>query len=99
MRIDLIDMVNPFQKAFEVLSKSVTSKLLKVIQETIEAGRIQMTDEEAVILYRDKIGPFIKTHGREPNINAYEPLEKRMAEALVYLRNKKRQQAQDAATQ
>lgn len=99
LRIDLIDMVNPFQKAFEVLSKSVTSKLLKIIQETIEAGRIQMTDEEAVILYRDKIGPFMKTHGREPNINAYEPLEKRMAEALVYLRNIKRQQAQDAVTQ
>lgn len=99
LRIDLIDMVNPFQKAFEVLSKSVTSKLLKVIQETIEAGRILMTDEEAVILYRDKIGPFMKTHGREPNLNAYDPLEKRMAEALVYLRNKRRQQMQDSAEQ
>ena len=54
LHIDLIDRVNPFQKAFEVLSKSVTARLLKVIQETIDAGRIQMTDEEAVILYRDK---------------------------------------------
>ncbi len=93
LHIDLIDRVNPFQKAFEVLSKSVTAKLLKVIQETIDAGRIQMTDEEAVILYRDKIGPFMKIHGREPHINASDPLERRQAEALVYLRNKKRQQA------
>lgn len=93
LHIDLIDRVNPFQKAFEVLSKSVTAKLLKVIQETIDAGRIQMTDEEAVILYRDKIGPFVKKHGREPNINSTDPLEKRMADALVYLRNKKRQRA------
>ncbi|MCD4719634.1 MAG: ATP-dependent helicase [Desulfobacula sp.] len=93
LHIDLIDSVNPFQKAFEVLSKSVTAKLLKVIQETIDAGRIQMTDEEAVILYRDKIGPFIKIHEREPNINSTDPLERRQAEALVYLRNKKRQQA------
>ncbi|MFI0400105.1 MAG: DEAD/DEAH box helicase [Thiolinea sp.] len=92
LHIDLIDRINPFQKAFEVLSKSVTASLLKVIQETIDAGRIQMSDEEAVILYRDKIGSFIKQHGREPNINAYDPLEKRMAEALVYLRNKKRKQ-------
>ena len=92
LHIDLIDRINPFQKAFEVLSKSVTSKLLKVIQETIDAGRIAMTDEEAVILYRDKIGVFLKTHGREPAINAPDPLEKRMAEALVYLRNKRRQQ-------
>ena len=90
LHIDLIDRINPFQKAFEVLSKSVTSKLLKVIQETIDAGRIQMTDEEAVILYRDKIGPFVATHKREPNPNSSEPLERRMAEALVYLRNKKR---------
>jgi len=95
LHIDLIDRVNPFQKAFEVLSKSVTAKLLKVIQDTINAGRIQMTDEEAVILYRDKIGSFMKTHSREPNIGAADPLEVRMAEALVYLRNKKRQMAND----
>ncbi len=93
LHIDLIDRVNPFQKAFEVLSKSVTARLLKVIQETIDAGRIEMTDEEAVILYRDKIGPFVKSHGSEPSINATDPLERRMAEALVYLRNKKRQRA------
>ena len=93
LHIDLIDRVNPFQKAFEVLSKSVTAKLLKVIQETIDAGRIQMTDEEAVILYRDKIGPFVKKHNREPSLNATDPLERRMAEALVHLRNKKRQRA------
>ena len=60
LHIDLIDRVNPFQKAFEVLSRSVTSKLLKVIQDTIEATRIQMSDEEAVFLYRDKIGLFCK---------------------------------------
>ncbi len=98
LHIDLIDQVNPFQKAFAVLSKSVTAKLLKVIQETIHAGRIQMTDEEAVILYRDKIGPFVKSHSREPDIRATDPLEKRMAEALVYLRNKKRQQQASGAS-
>jgi len=92
LNIDLIDQVNPFQKAFEVLSKSVTAKLLKVIQETIDAGRIKMTDEEAVILYRDKIGPFMEKHKREPELNSTDPLERRMAEAIVYLRNKRRQQ-------
>ena len=96
LHIDLIDRVNPFQKAFEVLSKSVTARLLKVIQETIDAGRIQMTDEEAVILYRDKIGPFMKAHGREPSISANDPLEKRMAEALTYLRSKRRQKLNES---
>jgi len=93
LHIDLIDRVNPFQKAFEVLSKSVTKQLLKVIQETINANRIKMTDEEAVILYRDKIKPFMDKYGREPKMSSSNPLEVRMAEAIIYLRNKKRQRA------
>jgi superfamily II DNA or RNA helicase len=90
LHINLIDRVNPFQKAFEVLSKNVTANLLKTIQDTIDAGRIEMTDEEAVILYRDKIPEFMKNFGREPNINSSDPQEKRMAESIVYLRNKRR---------
>lgn len=90
LTIDLIDSVNPFQKAFEVLSKSVTSKLLKVIQDAIEATRIQITDEEAVLLYNEKIGEFIKLNNRTPNINSSDPLEVRMAEAIIYLKNKRR---------
>ena len=92
LHIDLIDQVNPFQKAFEVLSKSVTTKLLKVISETIESQKIVMTDEEAVILYK-KIGLFIKEHNREPKINSHDPLERRMAEAIIFLKNKKRNQS------
>ena len=89
LHIDLIDKVNPFQKAFEVLSKNVTTRLLKVISETIESQKIVMTDEEAVLLYR-KIGDFINKHNREPKLNATDPLERRMAEAIVFLKNKKR---------
>lgn len=92
LHIDLIDKINPFQKAFEVLSKNVTANLLKTIQDTIDAGRIEMTDEEAVILYRDKIPAFMEKVKQEPNIHSSDPQEKRMAEAIVYLRNKRRRQ-------
>ena len=92
LHIDLIDRVNPFQKAFEILSKSVTTKVLKVIQETIEATRIKMTSEEAVILW-PKIIEFKKMHGREPNLNAVSPQERRMAECIVYLKEEKRKRA------
>ena len=47
IHIDLIDTINPFQKAFEILSKSVTKKVLKVIQDHIAAIRIDMTDEDS----------------------------------------------------
>jgi hypothetical protein len=50
-----------------------------------------MTDEEAVILYKDKIRLFIKKKNRQPDINSNDPLERRMAEAIVYLKNKARQ--------
>ena len=35
IHIDLIDMVNPFQEAFEVLSKSVTAKVLKLFKKQL----------------------------------------------------------------
>ena len=97
LNIDLIDRVNPFQKAFEILSKSVTAGLLKVIQQSIDAGRIAMTDEEAVLLYREKIKPFMDSHGRQPDIKSAEPLEKRLAEAILCLTNKRRQMAAQQA--
>ena len=92
LHIDLIDRINPFQKAFEILSKSVTSHVLKAIQETIEANRIQMTEEEAFLLW-PKINLFVKTNnGREPNLNSPDALERRMGEALAYLRHQRRSQ-------
>ena len=92
LHIDLIDQVNPFQRAFEILSKSVTTQVLKLIQESIESTRIEMTPEEAVILYR-KIPVFKSEHNRMPDINANDFQEKRMAEALIYLNKLKRERA------
>ena len=89
LHIDLIDEVNPFQKAFEILSKSVTTQVLKLIQESIESTRINMDFEEAKILW-PKILAFKKEYGKEPNINADDPLEKRMAECIIYLKDEKR---------
>jgi superfamily II DNA or RNA helicase len=90
LHIDLIDRINPFQKAFEILSKDVTTKVLKVIQDVIEATRIQMTLDEALLLYPDKVKEFMDKNGREPSVTSSDPLEKRMAEAIIYLKDLKR---------
>jgi hypothetical protein len=92
LHIDLIDSINPFQKAFEILSKSVTTKVLKVIQEAIESTRIKMDFEEAKILW-PKIKSFTQQHEREPSLNTSDPLERRMAECVVWLKEEKRKQA------
>ncbi len=89
LHIDLIDQVNPFQRAFEVLSKSVTSKVLKVIKDTIDGIHIKMTEEEAILLF-PKIKEFIKQYNKKPDIESTNPQERRMAEAIIFLNNEKR---------
>lgn len=89
LNIDLIDSINPFQKAYEILSKSVTPKVLKVIQEVIASTRIQMTLEEAMLLW-PKLNAFVKNNGKEPSLKSNDPLEVRMAEAIIFLKEQKR---------
>ncbi len=92
LNIDLINSINPFQQAFEILSKQVTTGVLKLIQEAIEGTRIKMDFEEASILW-PKIQEFIKEHGREPDLKSTDGKEKRMAECIIYLKEEKRKRA------
>lgn len=94
LNIDLIDTINPFQKAFEILSKSITPQSLKVIQDTIASTRIQVSDEEALLVW-PKIKQFKIDHGTEPDINSFDPHQKRMAEVLIYLKYKKLKASQN----
>ena len=89
IHIDLIDQINPFQKAFEILSKSITSKTLKLIDEHIQAIKVEMTEEEALLLW-PKIKEYRKRTGELPNLQSFDSKEKRMAEAIVFLREQKR---------
>ncbi|WCG83925.1 DEAD/DEAH box helicase [Pectobacterium sp. A5351] len=88
--IDLIDAVNPFHGAYEILSKSVTAPMLKTIQEAVSASRSQVSEEEAIILW-PKIKQFTREQQREPSLNASDPIEKRYAEALAFIRKMKQQ--------
>lgn len=94
LNIDLIDSINPFQEAFEILSKAVTSSILKVIQDTIDSSRIEMTPEEVKILW-PKAKEFTIQTGRKPEISSSDPLEKRLAEAVLYLKKLKAEQIQN----
>ena len=90
--INLIDKVNPFQRAFEVLSKSVDPKTLRVVMDAIAETRIEVTAEEAVLMY-PKLREFQRMEGRVPSIRSKDPHEKRLAEILVFLRRAKASQA------
>ena len=90
IHIDLIDQVNPFQKAFEILSKAITSKTLKLVDDYIQSIKIEMTEEEALALW-PKILEYRERTGELPNLQSFDQKEKRMAEAIVFLRELKRQ--------
>ena len=91
LHIDLIDAVNPFHGAYEILSKQVNAAMLKTIQEAVSASKSQVSEEEAVILW-PKIKLFKREHQRDPSLNSSEPIEVRYAEALAFIRKMKQQQ-------
>lgn len=88
--INLIDSVNPFQRAFEVMSKSVTTSVLRIISDAITATRIEITEEEALVMW-PKIQTWAKVNGRKPDVRSDDPTEKRYAETLLFLQKKKQQ--------
>ncbi|MBV0145144.1 DEAD/DEAH box helicase [Klebsiella quasipneumoniae] len=90
LNIDLIDAVNPFHGAYEILSKSVNATMLKTIQEAVRANQANVSEEEAVMLW-PRIKAFASEHKREPSLNASDAIEVRYAEALAYIRKMKQQ--------
>ena len=90
LNIDLINSINPFQNAFEVLSKKLTPRVLKAVQQCVNAFKINMTDDEAYFLW-PKVNEFVRTMGRKPSLDSMDPHEKRLAEVVVYLKEIKRQ--------
>ena len=89
--IDLIQKINPFLNSFQILSKQLSPRMFRAIKDYIDAFKNDMTDDEAIILW-PKINEYVQKTGRLPSLNSLDPLEKRYAEALVYLRNIKRRE-------
>jgi hypothetical protein len=81
--MDLIYSINPFQEAFEVLSKQLTPKVFKAVKQCIQALRIRMTDDEAVILWQ-KAEAFYRSTRRKPSLDSIDATERRLAEAVLY---------------
>ncbi len=90
ININLIDSVNPFQRAFEVMSKSVTPSVLRIIADAITATRVEITEDEALAAW-PKIQQWAKVSGRKPDVRAGDPTEKRYAEILLFLQRKKQE--------
>ena len=86
--VNLIDSINPFQRAYEILSKSITPEVLKTIEYIIEEQRSDMTKEEAILLCKNYLPKYQAEHGGAvPSLSDTEPINKRIAQAIAYLKN------------
>ena len=85
--IDLIDRINPFGEAYEILAKSMTPERLKIVLEVIAARRVNLTLDEARDLAKRALR-FKHEKGRLPSLTAMDPWEKRMAEGITFLQRK-----------
>jgi hypothetical protein len=90
LSINLIDSINPFQRGYEILSKSVTAPVLKVIQNVIEENKIDMSLEEAITLFKKYIPQYQQEHnGSLPELSDSNPFNRRLAQAIVTIRREK----------
>ena len=91
--INLIAEINPFQRAYEVVSKSLTPEVLRTIQYVIEDKRSEkLTDEEAILLFTKYLPKWREDNpGKtKPEITDGDPLARRIAMAIEHLRQLKR---------
>lgn len=83
--MNLIDSVNPFHHAFEVISKKVGVDAFKIIQDTILGSRINMTEEEA-LAFVPQLRAFNVAHmGKMPSANSNDPNEKHLAQVYAFI--------------
>ena len=88
LSINLIDSINPFQRAYEVLSKTVDAPTLRIIQDTIAEQKFNLSLEQAVILFKGPLKQYIAEHdGRLPKQDDPDPKVRELAVAFQVVRN------------
>lgn len=92
LNINLIDTINPFQRAFEVISKAVTPNVLRLISDTIAATRLDISVEDALKAF-PRIKHWAKVNGKRPDRHSEDPTERYYAECLLVVRRFKQDRA------
>lgn len=92
--VDLIDKIRPFGDHYEIISKTMDESVLRQFSSVVSQKRVKMDEEEARIL-AIRAKQFLVQHRRLPDLAASDPFERRMAEAIEYLKRKVREEAYD----
>ncbi len=90
--IDLIDSINPFRSAYEVIAKTLDAPTLAQIHSAVASNRLTINEDEVTSLF-PRIKEFVATHNRKPALSSDDPVELRLAEAWAWIDRKRREKA------
>lgn len=90
LNVDLIDSINPFGEAYNILAKSMNEERLRQVQSAIAGRRVQLTPDEARDLAKRAL-KFKNERGRLPSITSQDAWERRMAEGIAFLARMKQE--------
>lgn len=83
LSINLIDTINPFQRAYEVMSKSIDAPTLRIIQNAIAEQKFNLTIEEAITLFKGPLKQYVQEHnGKIPSADDPNPKVRELAAAF-----------------
>lgn len=77
---------NPFQRAYEVISREIDAPTLRLIQDYMDGQKMDFSEEELLVLY-PQIKQFQMENGRNPDKSSKDSYEQRLAYALLKLYN------------
>jgi hypothetical protein len=90
LNVDLIDSINPFGEAYNILAKTMNEERLRQVQSAIAGRRVQLTPDEARDLAKRAL-KFKNERGRLPSITSQDAWERRMAEGVAFLARMKQE--------
>ena len=92
LNVDLIDSINPFGEAYNILAKTMNEERLRQVQSVIAGRRVQLSPEEARDLAKRAL-KFKNERGRLPSITSQDAWERRMAEGIAFLARMKQEKS------
>ena len=92
--IDLIDKIRPFGDHYQIISKSMNEDVLRQVATVISSKKAKMDEEEAQVL-AIRAKKFLADNQKLPDLSSSDPYERRMAEAIEFLKRKVRDRKHD----
>lgn len=87
--INMIDKINPFQRAYEIMSTNINNSTLRILQREIDSKKYDFSEDELRLIY-PKILKFISENdGKLPDKSSDDEMERKYAYALIKLKTMK----------